>query len=409
MSATTATTTTTSSTTTASATCVSMAPGKDGYLPPEACDSLLLYVPSFAAAVLFVVLFGLTTIAHIAQGVAYKKPFTWVITMGAIWEIGAMVMAALLAKHQNSDTYDTVHQVLFLLAPLWINAFLYMTLGRMVWFFDETKRLGGLSAQRFGSLFVWLDVISFLVQAAGALLSSSKDASDSTVQLGLHLYMAGIGIQEFFIVCFTGLLVILHRRLIRQEQRGVMLERLNNGTLRWRWLFYGMYFALAMITIRIIFRLAEYARGTDVNNPVLTHEAYVYVFDATPMFLALVALNILHPGRILSGPDASWPRLSRKEKKELKRQRKAEKKARKDGLLYTKTTDNDSNHSAEELTAPAAVEQHPFNDLRSQEEGGFQHHASRYDAETAFYPLNDNEHYSSARWNSYASYNNTRA
>lgn len=173
--------------------------------------------------------------------------------MGGAWEIAAMVMGALLAKKQNSETYDTLHTILFLLAPLWINAFLYMTLGRMVWFFDEKKKLAGLSAQRFGSLFVWLDIFSFLIQATGAVLSSQTDASHSSIMLGLHIYMGGIGAQEFFILCFTVMLVTLHRRLIKQEQRGIMLERLHNGTMPWRWLFYGMYFALTMITVRFLF------------------------------------------------------------------------------------------------------------------------------------------------------------
>jgi hypothetical protein len=54
-------------------TCISVAPGKDGYLPPESCDALLYYVPSFAAAILFCVLYGLTTIMHFVQAIIYKK------------------------------------------------------------------------------------------------------------------------------------------------------------------------------------------------------------------------------------------------------------------------------------------------------------------------------------------------
>jgi hypothetical protein len=177
------------------------------------------------------------------------QKFTWVVIMGGAWEVAAMVMAALLAKKQNSDTYATMHTLLFLLAPLWINAFFYMTLGRMVWFFDERKRLAGLSAKRFGSLFVWLDIFSFLVQATGAVMASQTGVSSSSIALGLHIYMGGIGIQEFFILCFTVMLVMLHRRLIVQEQRGIMIDRLHNGSLPWRWLFYGIYFALIMITV----------------------------------------------------------------------------------------------------------------------------------------------------------------
>lgn len=56
------------------------------------------------------------------------------------------------------------------------------------------------------------------------------------------------------------------------------------------------------------------------------------------MLLALVLLNVVHPGLILQGPDSDFPHLSRKEKKALKQQkkqekaqRKADKKARKHG------------------------------------------------------------------------------
>jgi hypothetical protein len=63
-------------TSSATATCVSIAPGKDGYLPPEACGNLLYYVPSFGAALLFAVLFSLTMIAHLVQMIVYKKVYS---------------------------------------------------------------------------------------------------------------------------------------------------------------------------------------------------------------------------------------------------------------------------------------------------------------------------------------------
>jgi hypothetical protein len=54
-------------------TCTHPKPGKNGYLPPEACDAILLYVPSFGAAIFFTVLFGLTTLCHTVQAFIYKK------------------------------------------------------------------------------------------------------------------------------------------------------------------------------------------------------------------------------------------------------------------------------------------------------------------------------------------------
>lgn len=84
--------------------------------------------------------------------------------------------------------------------------------------------------------------------------------------------------------------------------------------------------------MRIIYRLIEYSRGLNTNNPLPFHEAYMYVLDVMPMFTALIILNVWHPGRVLVGPDSSFPKLTRKEKKALKAEKKAikaEKKAQK--------------------------------------------------------------------------------
>ncbi|OGE52285.1 hypothetical protein PENARI_c010G11501 [Penicillium arizonense] len=311
-------------TSTASVTCISVAPGKNGYLPPESCDALLYYVPSFAAAILFCVLYGLTTIMHTIQAFIYKKPYAWVISMGSAWELVAFIFRALQTRHQNNENYATIYTIFFLLAPIWINAFLYMTLGRIIYFYLPQRKLAGISAQRYGIIFVTLDIIAFLVQLAGASLTSNTGTETKTVLLGLHIYMGGIGMQEFFILCFSGLAIQLHRIILHMERDGVLgLEKLQQGAFSWRWLFYSVYFALGMITIRIIFRIGQYAQGTSTKNPVLTHEEYEYVFDALPMLFGLIALNIFHPGRILQGPDSSFPKKSRTEKKELKAQKKA--------------------------------------------------------------------------------------
>lgn len=53
------------------------------------------------------------------------------------------------------------------------------------------------------------------------------------------------------------------------------------------------------------------------------------MLDALPMLLAFVALNIMHPGYILKGPDGEFPKVTRAEKKAIKQQKKEEKAQRK--------------------------------------------------------------------------------
>jgi len=60
-------------TTNASPSCTTAVPGKYGNVPFDACNSYYNFDPKFEPAVAVAVLFGLFTIAHLAEGVIYKK------------------------------------------------------------------------------------------------------------------------------------------------------------------------------------------------------------------------------------------------------------------------------------------------------------------------------------------------
>lgn len=47
-----------------------------------------------------------------------------------------------------------------------------------------------------------------------------SDFSDEMNRIGLHVYTAGIAVQQFFILCFCGLLFAFHRRM--QEHGGIL-------------------------------------------------------------------------------------------------------------------------------------------------------------------------------------------
>ncbi|KAF7974249.1 hypothetical protein HWV62_13146 [Athelia sp. TMB] len=309
----------TSAAASATATCIYVAPGKYGYAPSYACNANYAYDPSFPAAVATASLFGLMLGLHLFQGFYYRKKFCWVIIMGAAWETASFVIRALGTRYQQNATYITISTILFLLAPLWINAFDYMVLGRMVYFFIPEKKLF-IKATRFSACFVWLDVTSFIVQLGGGLLLSSTGASAKVQNLGKDIYMGGIGMQQFFILLFLALVIMFHRRVLALERSGVLATA---GRTQWRMMLYCLYTSLLLITkddsqIRIVYRLIEFSRGTGSNNPIPYHEFYMYLLDALPMFLALLAMSIGHPGRTLVGPDSEFPHLTRKEKKAIK-------------------------------------------------------------------------------------------
>lgn len=77
------------------------------------------------------------------------------------------------------------------------------------------------------------------MQAAGGVMTSSTTAS--TVLLGLHIYMGGIGLQQVFILVFVGLAGRF------QGKAGGAAGAARGAD--WRRLLYALYAALGLITV----------------------------------------------------------------------------------------------------------------------------------------------------------------
>ena len=145
-----------------------------------------------------------------------------------------------------------------------------------------------------------------------------------TTSADLHIYMAGVGMQQLFILLFLLYAMAFHRQITR-EQTLDTATRSKALTM-----LYSLYVCLALITVRcfavssarlnanndirkmrIIFRICEYSKGLQSTLP--NHEAYQYCLDSLPMLGALVVLNIIHPGRLMPGSNGNIP--SRKARK----------------------------------------------------------------------------------------------
>jgi hypothetical protein len=307
------------------------------------------YCPSFGAAVLFTALFGITTSLHVVQAFIYRKPFAAVLIMGALWETGGYVARFISIENQLQSGVFTAQLLLILLAPLWINAYIYMLLGRMIHFFLESDRVFKVRARAITTMFVCFDVTAFLVQATGGTMTG-PGASAQTQQTGLHVYTAGVGVQLFFLVVFVSLAVGFQQKLKKQANSLPDEETQYSTSHPTRSSLLGMdspspsassmvpdpqlavpllrllYGVMALIIVRNVYRLVEFATGS--NSPTITHEWYAYVFDAVPMFIALAILNVFNPGKYLQGPRSDFT-AEDKERKQAKKDKKAAKKQEK--------------------------------------------------------------------------------
>ena len=128
-------------------------------------NALYEYCPSEAVAIVFFAFFGGTLISHIFLAITWKKPFCWVVIMGAIWEtLGYAFRAVSIADDPTSRTWFIPMTLFLLLAPLWLNAFDYMLFGRMVHYFLPGETILGVKAKRLALVFVCLDIAAFFIQ-----------------------------------------------------------------------------------------------------------------------------------------------------------------------------------------------------------------------------------------------------
>lgn len=143
----------------------------------------------------------------------------------------------------------------------------------------------------------------------------------NSMELGEKIIIGGLFVQLIFFTLFVAVAGDFHRRLIKDkpiEKRytlGSLFRKarhsridssnnLNSATLSreavqelpWKRHLYVLYATSALILVRSIFRVVEYIQGN--AGYLLSHEVYLYIFDATLMFLVMLLFNWIHPSQV---------------------------------------------------------------------------------------------------------------
>ncbi len=131
---------------------------------------------------------------------------------------------------------------------------------------------------RAGKHFCVADIARYLSSSPDALLRRpTVDCKMLTISLGLHIYMAGVGIQQLFILIFVFFATQLHRALLRGEG----LDRHSQKqALR---LLYTVYAVLALITVTTRTPLMNGYCSGKLTRSVRTSYELSFAFASTPM------------------------------------------------------------------------------------------------------------------------------
>ncbi|KAJ9490235.1 hypothetical protein VN97_g3032 [Penicillium thymicola] len=134
-------------------------------------------------------------------------------------------------------------------------------------------------------IFVMCDVVSFVVQGG----ASGMMATGNNVKTASNIVVAGLVVQVVMFGLFIVTSIVFEVRMRRSPTTETLGERINRmSQLR------TLLAVSALILIRNIFRVVEYAAGDD-GYP-LTHEWMLYVFDSVLMIISMLVWGIWHPG-----------------------------------------------------------------------------------------------------------------
>ncbi|GME38023.1 protein RTM1 [Neofusicoccum parvum] len=256
----------------------------------ESLFKLYRYHPSAAAAAIFVVLFFTVTAIHTYQMVPTKTWYFLPFVIGGFFK-WIRYIGRILSANQTPDwtVGPYIQQTLLLLvAPALFAASIYMGLGRVILLTDgETHSL--IRLKWLTKIFVCGDVVSFVLQGAGGGIMASGTVE--ALEKGEHMVIGGLVVQVLFFSVFVVVGTVFH-----YQMRMVPTVKVTQEVLPWQAHMHIPYVASVLILVRSLFRLAEYAQGND--GYLVSHEVFLYIFDAVLMLATMVVFAWKHPSEI---------------------------------------------------------------------------------------------------------------
>ncbi|RSL66340.1 hypothetical protein CEP54_003776 [Fusarium duplospermum] len=267
--------------------------------PISGDEYLWRYVPSRAAAIVFVVFFAIPTGFVIWRIVKTRSWHCIPFAIGGLFEMtGYSARAAAQGLTDVMMPYFIQHASI-LLAPALFSAAMYMTLVRMM------RRLKGqrhsiIPVTWLPVIFVAGDAVSFCIQGSGAGVVAT---GLSSMETGQKIIAGGISLQIVMFGLFIATSIVFHIGL-RHWPSGPSLARGST----WKRSMKVLYVTSVLIVARSTFRLAESILGPD-GYPQ-GHEWTLYVFDGLPMLCVMGIFTGWFPGaeggRGSHGDDGGW-------------------------------------------------------------------------------------------------------
>ncbi|KAJ4249062.1 hypothetical protein NW762_012394 [Fusarium torreyae] len=236
---------------------------------PETFDfKLYRYDPSLAAAIVSVIVFAVLTALHTWRLFRARAYYFTAFVVGGLFE--TVGYCGRIWSHYDKLVVGgfILQAIPILVAPALFAASIYMILGRLIRTVGASH-LSLVPVQWVTRIFVTGDVIAFSLQAGGGGIQSGGTLD--LYNLGEKVIIAGLLVQIVIFGFFVFNSLLFHYRL-----RKFPTTESTRGDIPWKRYLYVL--------------VVEYLQGN--KGYLISHEVFLYIFDAILMALVMVALLV---------------------------------------------------------------------------------------------------------------------
>ncbi|KAG4431805.1 hypothetical protein IFR05_012713 [Cadophora sp. M221] len=245
------------------------------------------YTPNAPICIVMAILFGISASYHLFQMIKKKTWFYSPLVVGAF-----MMTFGYIARYFSTKSPDAlgpyIMQSLFIiLPPSLYAATIYIIYGRVA-LFVNAPQASLIRPTRVTKIFVIGDVIAFFMQAGGGGMMAQASMAD----LGQKIMLIGLFVQ----LAFFGLFLIVSIVFWNRTRSSPARYTLQYGKCTWYSLLMLLLATAAVIILRCVFRIIEFGQGHD--GYLVTHEVFLYLFDAVPMLGVQTMFHLIHAGDV---------------------------------------------------------------------------------------------------------------
>ncbi|KAH7126449.1 RTA1 like protein-domain-containing protein [Dactylonectria estremocensis] len=241
------------------------------------------YLPSKAAAIVFLILFLVATAAVAWRMYKTKTWYCSVFVIGGMFEV--IGYAARSTAYDKTDKLMpfVIQNSFILLAPVLFAASIYMVLRRVILqVHGEAHSI--IPVKWLTKIFVLGDLLSFMVQGSAAGLMATGD----NAEMGQNIVIGGLFIQIAIFGFFMATTLVFQLRMRRAPT-----AESEDPSNPWESRIYMLHSCSALVMVRSTFRVVEFIMGHD--GYLLAHEWPLYVFDSVLMFAVMVIFFSQYP------------------------------------------------------------------------------------------------------------------